>query len=315
MNTPTNTPDMMTINSFPFPIHTGGLQPHWIETAKLKGFDIVARIIDRMHFAMRCRTCGGLNKIKLFTLMNAQPLCSHCIEAVWKADAHAAGLIFLHRDPADRHYAIYRSPCGHDVRRQLELIKRIAAGATGLRCDTCHEETEVAEAATRGWTLIGPDPENDQNYRYYSHAECGHEQRVARVNMQSGRFACGSCGEVWSAAPSWLYAMAFTLPTGREVVKLGYSRDPESRLSYQLLRNQDMPCELLTKVAVPTGQKALQIEKRLHALLRKVYPGCEVNPASYRDQIRVKSEIYDGRMTPIILGHLAEIEADLKQAA
>lgn len=315
MNTPINIPTTMTINSFSFPIHTGGLQPHWIEVAKLKGFDIVARIIDRMHFAMRCRTCGGLNKIKLFTLMNNQPLCSHCIEAAWKADAEAAGLTFVQRDPADRHYAIYRSPCGHDVRRQLELIKRIAAGATGLRCDTCHTETEVAEAESRGWTLIGADPENDPNYRHYKHAECGHQQRVARANIQSGRFACGACGEVWSAAPSWLYAMVFTLATGREVIKLGFSRDPESRLNYQLLRDQDMPCELLTKVAIPSGQKALQIEKRLHAMLRNDHPGCEVDPASYRDQIRVKSEIYDGHMTPIILGHLAEIEADLKQAA
>jgi len=310
-----NTPNMMTINSFPYPIHTGGLQPHWIETAKLKGFDIVARIIDRMHFAARCHTCGALNKIKLFTLMNNQPLCSLCIEAVWKADAEAAGLTFLHRDPADRHCAVYRAPCGHVVRRQLELIKRIAAGATGLRCDTCHAATEVAEAATRGWRLIGQDRQNNANYRHYEHVECGHEQRVARANMQSGRFSCGGCGEVWSAAPSWLYAMSFTLATGREVVKLGYSRDPESRMNYQLLRDQDMPCALLTKVAIPTGQIALQIEKRLHALLRSDHPGNEVAPASFRDQIRVKSEIYDGRLTQVILGHLDGIRADFEQPA
>ncbi len=315
MHTSNNIPNTMTINSFPFPIHTGRLWPNWIEMATLKGFDIVARIVDRTQFALRCTVCGALNKVKLFTLMNNQPLCAHCVETGWKTEAEAAGLTFLNSDPANRHYAFYRARCGHSVRRQLEFIRRIAAGATGLRCETCHAEVEAAEAASRGWTLIGRDTKNNPNYRHYKHDTCGHEQRVARANMQSERFSCGGCGEVWSAAPSWLYAMAFTLATGREVVKLGFSRNPESRLNRQLLRDQDMPCELLTKVAIPSGQQAQQVEKRLHAVLRNAHPGSEVDPASYRDQIRVKSEIYDGRLTPIILGHLDKVRGDLDQAA
>jgi hypothetical protein len=109
--------------------------------------------------------------------------------------------------------------------------------------------------------------------------------------------------------------MAFTLASGRKLVKLGFSRDPESRLRYQLQRDPEMPCAILQVVAVPTGQEAIVIEKRLHAELRRTHSDCVVDPGAYRDQIRVKSEIYDERLTGTILNHLREVEAALSHPA
>lgn len=315
MNTRITTPDTMTINTYPWPIHTGDPKPAWIAEAKAKGFIFVARILDRLHLALQCSICGHLNKVRLFTLMNARPLCSHCVEQAWKRDATAAKLTYLCRDPAHRHYGIYRMTCGHQIRRQFALIRRVASGAIGLRCETCHRAAEVAEAAAQGWELLGPDLNGDPYYRLYRHTDCGHEQRISRGNLQTQRFSCGGCGLDWPAAPSFIYAMSFTTAAGRELVKAGFSRNPSSRLHHQLVVDPDMPCAILKVVAVPTGQEAIRLEKALHRKLKRAHPDMLIDPTIYRDQIRVTSEIYDGALTPVLLAHLDEIETEIGRTA
>lgn len=314
MTTHTTSSNMLIINAIPHPVFPGAVLPHWTVTAALKGFDIVGRIVDRLHLGLRCHACGSTQKVRLFTLMSAQPLCQACMIAEWRDDAAAAGLTFLRRDPKDRHYAFYLSPCGHEVRRQFEMIKRIAAGLTGFRCETCHAAKEVGEAAARGWTLMSADPDGDPNYRVYCHDECGHVQRVARANMQSGRFGCGGCGEEWNAATSYIYAMSFTLASGREVVKVGFSRNPESRLHHQLKRDAEMPCQILRVVPMPTGHAAQLAEKAMHKKLKHAHIAAAIEPAAWRGQIKVKTEIYDGVLTPVILGMLDALEAELSTA-
>ena len=308
MNMTNLSKEMMTISGTPYAVFPGPILPSWISAAEAKGFHIAGRVLDRLHLALRCKRCGALNKVKRFTLMSAQPLCHACIQTGRQADAATAGLVFLRRDPSDRHYDLYRAPCGHEVRRQTGLVKRMAAGLADIRCKTCHSETETREARVRGWTLIGSDPGGDPSYRLYRHDECDHEQRVARANMQTGRFCCASCDNGWFAEKSYLYAMRFVLPSGRELVKLGFSRDPQSRLIHQLRRDPEMPCEILKTVAVPRGNDAIRIEKRLHARLTREHADTVVSPASYRQHIRVRSEIYDASLTPVILGLLDEIE-------
>lgn len=290
----------------PYP---GAIPERWQAIASRKGYHIAGRIRDRYHLALRCTVCGHLQATRIYTLTSAQPQCPNCMTARLEADAEAAGVMHLHRDPDHRHYSHYRAPCGHQLRRQHEIVRRAAAGRTGLRCETCHARAEAAEAEARGWQLIGPDPEGDPSYRLYAHARgCRAVQRIARVNMQTGRFGCHRCGEGWCAAPSALYAMAFTLASGRELVKFGYSRDPESRLLHQLRIDPEMPCELLCTVPMASGQAALRIEKRLHARLRRCYPEAVIDPQHYRHAIRVRSEIYDASLTPVILELLNRIE-------
>lgn len=85
--------------------------------------------------------------------------------------------------------------------------------------------------------------------------------------MQSGRFSCGGCGEDWPGADSYVYAMAFTLASGRGIVKLGFSRDPESRLTYQIQRESGISSQILRVVPMATGHAALCAEK---AMLKKL---------------------------------------------
>lgn len=306
-----NTPTTMTINTMLWPIYTGTIKPDWINAARAKGFKIVARIVNRLHLALECGRCGHVNKVRLYTLTSAQPLCENCIDEPRRKDAQAAGMMYLCQDPSNRHYGIYQLKCGHEVRRQFVLIKRVVAGATSVRCETCHAAAEAAEAASLGWNLLGPDPDGNANYRLYRHTDCGHEQRIARANLQSQRFSCGNCGVDWPAAPSYIYAMRFTLVNGRELIKAGFSGNPWSRLNHQLKLDPNMPSAILRTVAVPTGHEAIRLEKSLHAELRRVHPDSVVDSASYRDQIRVTSEIYDGSLTETILAHLNKIEAQI----
>lgn len=286
------------------PIHA-----HWAAMAQPKGFTITERVDDRCHLLLRCEACGATHRTKLFVLMNNQPTCPHCIETSWKEDAAAASLVWLGRDPEDRHYGFYEAPCGHKLRRQFELIKRIADGECSHRCEICHDTKEKKEAEERGWQLLGPDATGKASYRLYRHIACGQVQRIARGNMQTGRFGCGKCGEDWPAAASFLYLMQFNLSTGAKLVKLGYSNDPESRLRHQLLQGSDAEGHLLTVVPMATGQDALRVEKRLHAQLTSLHREAVAPNDLYRGHIKVQSEVYFAEVTRPIQRMLAAIIA------
>ncbi|MHA3980687.1 GIY-YIG nuclease family protein [Halovulum sp. GXIMD14794] len=288
-------------------VYAGPIHDHWQEAANRHGFSITRRIRDRYHLALRCHGCRRSHASRIYTVTTTRPRCPHCVRDRLERDAEAAGLVHIDRDPQDRHYSRYRAPCGHVIHRQHEIVKRAAAGATGLRCEVCHASVEAEEARTRGWELVGPDPEGDANYRTYQHS-CGHVQRIARVNMQTGRFQCGQCGEGWVVAPSYLYLLRFTLANSRDVIKLGYSRDPGSRLAHQLVIDRAMPAELLRTVRVRSGRHALRTERTLHAHLRHRYPEARVDPSCWQGQIRVGSEIYDIAIRPQIDALLDRIE-------
>ncbi|MBK5927337.1 hypothetical protein CCR87_08360 [Rhodobaculum claviforme] len=277
------------------------IQPQWQAAAAAKGFDIVARARDRYHLVLRCRACGGLNLVKIYVLMNSQPRCRACLERDWRARAEAAGVTFLRRCPRARHYAWVRLACGHEVRRQMELIDRVGRGKTAIRCEICHAARERAEAEARGWRLVGPDPEGSPHYRLYAHdgpEGCGHRQRIARINMQTGRFGCAQCGESWSAAPSHIYLLAIELPPAESdgpwerVIKLGMSRDPVSRTRHQLPRHDAVRIEILDSVPMPRGRDALRIEKALHGRLARQAPQLRIPRARFENHLKVGSEIY-----------------------
>lgn len=307
MHTQNHPNDLIETCQGTFKLFKATAPEEWIKLAQEKGFELTARIEDRYHLALRCQTCGAINKVKAFTLRTAQPQCQACTHGKWKLKAATVGATYLGRDPQDRHYAIYRLTCGHEVRRQFELMERAAKGEIDVRCDTCHGTKEAEEAQAYGWTLISPDPKGDANYRLYAHDACGHEQRIARANMQSGRFSCGKCGEDWPAAPSYLYAMHFTLPNGQRLVKLGFSRNPESRMNYQLRRSPDVECTLLMKVPMSSGQAALRLEKAMHKEIRAKNPQSIVPCHVWKGHLRVKTEVYDDAVTSAVLKMLKGI--------
>ncbi|MGP3699396.1 GIY-YIG nuclease family protein [Rhodobacter sp. NSM] len=268
---------------------------------------------DRGHVALECQTCGAQSVVNRIVLMDHQPLCAACLKERWTGPAEAAGLTFLRRDKTDRAYGYYRAPCGHEVRRQREMIVRMARGETGLRCETCHAAKEAAEAERRGWQLVGPDPQGNPNYRFYRHEACGHEQRVARANMGSGRFGCGGCGLAWPAAPNNLYVLRFGLPDGVVAVKLGHSNNVESRLNDQLRLRRDLPAQILCTLPMPSGVAALRAEKRLHATLRRRCPQAVLPKERFAGVINVKTEVYDGALEPILLAALEAVEAGMRR--
>ncbi|WP_210402695.1 GIY-YIG nuclease family protein [Thioclava sp. DLFJ5-1] len=242
-------------------------------------------------------------------VLNFQPDCPTCIEARWRVTAELAGLEMLGRDPDARSYGIYRAACGHEIRRQFPFIQKMARGETDARCETCHAALEQAEAREEGWELLGSDPQGDVNYRLYRHADgCGAEGRIARVNMQTGRFTCPGCGDCWSTEPSYLYAMKFELTTGVSAIKLGFSRNPTSRLRHQLHRHPDLKRDLLLQVSMRTGRHAQRVEKRLHKWLANAFPGEILEPEEFSGELRVKSELYRAGLEETILRQLRRVQ-------
>lgn len=288
---------------------------HWHAKAQANGFHIRRRCKDRARVVLQCQTCGQEHDKRHSVVVGSTPLCPHCIEGRWQADAAAAGLSWLGRDPNDPKRGRYRAPCGHELSRQFGLIKRIAAGACALRCETCQRAKEEAEATAAGWTLLGPAHEHGVNYRRYRH-DCGHEQEIARANMRTERVSCAGCGVCWSASPSFIYCMRFKLPGLAPLVKLGFSRNPESRMNWQLLRTPDMSeqaqpsGQILRSIQIRTGHLALCLEKKMHAALRCSHPGSVVPAEHYGPWLKVKSEIYAAELEPVILEMLSALATD-----
>lgn len=294
------------------PRHPGQIQPAWRLGADRNGYDIVARVIDKNHLLIRCRTCGGAHVSRYFVVAKAKPMCPHCLDTAWRQEAETAGVQFLRRDETDRKYGFYLAPCGHEQRLQRGRVQTMGAEGESYRCDICQASLEEAEAARRGWSVAGPDPEGNPSYRLYRHAQgCGCEVRIARANMQSGRFTCPGCGEGWATAPSFLYVMRFRLNDDRRVVKLGFSRDPDSRLHHQLLSGSPATGEILRHLPMPTGRAAQSAEKRLHRRIAQQAPTARVPAEVYAAQIHVASEIYTAETEPLILRLLDALAADL----
>lgn len=309
-------PNTLPIGGTPQPIHPGALHAHWKKMARKKGFELIARVTDRYHLALRCKCCGELSSTKLFVLMNARPLCPHCLARRRQSRARRAHLRFLRRDPSDTRYGDYKAPCGHELRRQFGFVERIARGEVSHRCETCQHAREQEEAIARGWELIGPDPEGNHNYRLYRHKEgCGTVTRIARVNMKTGRFDCPQCGECWSAEPSAIYLMRITLAPDKHVVKLGFSRDPESRLLHQLHRVPDLPRQLIKSVPIRSGRQAQRLEKKLHAWLATRFPEGRVPPEEFAHLLKVKSEIYRPELEQPIAQKLDRLMRKERRAA
>lgn len=294
----------------PYPFYHAPIPDAWQEIAQEKGYEIVGRVIDRFHLVLRHEDCGAEMVSKVFTLRTAEPACPTCLDARRRELCDAAGVVYAGRGCHSNYFRILL-PCGHETSRQQELLERVRQGRTAIRCEVCLAARLQAEAQARGWELIGADPEGDQNYRNYRH-ECGHVQRVAMANMVTGRFACGACSDGWPRDPSFIYLMHFVLKNGREALKVGFSRNPESRLRHQLITHLDQQARLIRTIPIPSGHEAIRREKALHAVLGQHFPDAVLDRAEFADEVKVVSEIYCASIEPEIMRLLDEAELRVK---
>lgn len=285
----------------------------WVALAQAKGFRINRRIRDRYHVALECQTCSAHTAQKTYTLRTAQPRCGGCATAGQQTRAQDAGLVLLHRDPEDRHYGIFRAECGHIVRRQFAFVARLARGAATLSCATCLVAREAKEARHHGWTRLGPDPQNRQNYRLYRHA-CGHTQSIAAVNMRWGQCDCAHCGGGWGARPSFLYLAQIHFPhDGLTVVKFGYSAHPKKRFRHQLGLPKSAEVTFLRLVPMHSGHAACVAERPANTALARAHPNAVVPASLYAGLINVTSEIYWPDLLPVIHRVLDDIAAGISR--
>jgi len=281
----------------------------WKVLAQEKGYRIHRRIRDRLHLALECHSCGSLTAHKAFTLRTAQPRCGGCAETAMIAEARAGGLIFLRRDKVDHQYALYRSACGHVVRRQFEFVARVAAGKTDLRCERCLIAREGDEARRQGWERLRRDPGGNPNYRLYRHG-CSQIQRVARVNMAWGQCKCQRCGGAWNARPSFIYLLRIEVPDrDLNLLKLGFSKHPIKRFRHQLGLPRGARVDLVRTLPITTGHDACALEMAAHAQLRQRVPEAVLAPDSYAGVVNTKSEVYGPAAYAEILRLMDAIEA------
>ncbi|WP_417807197.1 GIY-YIG nuclease family protein [Thioclava sp.] len=293
----------------------GAILPNWQAAAEAKGFTALRRIRDKQHVVLRCHACGKLTAQRSYTLLTAKLACAACPDQAKHALAKTAGMTFLSYDSENRHEGLFLLPCGHQEKRQFGFVEQVAAGQRQNHCDICFAAREEADANANGWSILGPDPEGNANYRLYLHRDgCGAVARVARSNFQTRRFQCPECGDGWTSAPSNVYAMRFRLEDGTPLVKLGFSRDPQSRLYHQLLSGSSAKGELLKVVAMPSGRIAKSREMSRHAIIKRALPHAIVPPECFARQIKVTSEIYAIEAEPLILSLLDELAQEFPGA-
>lgn len=283
------------------------VKPAWRLLADRRGFRVDRRVRDRYHLALECLECGAHTAVKLANLRDAAVRCGGCADRDRVRTAQEAGLAFLRRDPDNRSYGYFLAPCGHEVRRQFELIRRVRDGKTGIRCATCLVARERDEARTHGWERVGPDPDGNQNYRLYRHP-CGHAQRIARINMRYGQCDCARCGESWSSKPSVIYLARISLPgLAGDVVKFGYSATPDKRFKHQLGLPKTARVRFLRRLAMPSGHAACAAEKAANARLARAHPDLVVPHRIYAGLVNVRSEIYWPGLLPVIHAEMDRI--------
>ncbi|WP_405402604.1 hypothetical protein [Paracoccus sp. Ld10] len=308
------TPPISTVpdNLGVLPVFAGPIRPHWQAAARAKGFDIVARVLDRYHLRLRCQTCGGNMVSKLYVVTSSCPICPHCLTARRQATANAAGVNFLGQDADRPAYGFFRADCGHTLRRQFEIVERAARGTTGLRCEICLIRREEVEARRLGWQRVGNDTGRSGYYRLYRH-RCGHVQSIAPVNMAWGQCDCAGCGQSWSSRPSFIYLFDIRLPAGagqaaRHYLKLGYSAHPDKRHRHQLGLPPGAEVEVLRILPMPTGHAACAAETAAHRRLTRAHPGAVVPADEFAGVIKVTREIYRPALRAVIEAEMDKIE-------
>lgn len=102
--------------------------------------------------------------------------------------------------------------------------------------------------------------------------------------------------------------MRFILRSGRIAIKVGFSRNPQSRLRYQLVTDLEQNAELVRVIPVQTGHQAICYEKRLHVNLREIFPDAVLDRAEFEGEVRVLSELYCGSIEPEVNALLDDIE-------
>lgn len=304
----------LTLGDHDHPIFDADVPEAWQEIAQEKGYEITARVRDRYHLVLRHDACGKEMIAKVFTLRTAEPVCPTCLDRRRRELCAAAGVTYLGRSDHPNYLRILL-PCGHGTMRQQELLERVRQGRTAIRCEACLEERLQDEARARSWELIGADPAGDPNYRTYRHDDCGHVQRVAVANMQTGRFTCGGCSDSWTRDKSYIYLMRFVLKNGREAIKVGFSRDPQSRLRHQLITERDQDARLVRTIGIAMGREAIRREKELHVTLRRLHPDAVLDRAEFADEVRVVSELYDASLKGEIMRRLDDLEMRVKALA
>jgi hypothetical protein len=100
------------------------------------------------------------------------------------------------------------------------------------------------------------------------------------------------------------------VPHKGSFIKLGYSRDPESRLRYQLGIPGSVEASVLYRFPMPTGHIAQKTEKALHAKLKQRFPDSVIPCNELADWINVKTEIYRADILPHVLTHLKAATAN-----
>jgi len=88
-----------------------------------------------------------------------------------------------------------------------------------------------------------------------------------------------------------IYLLEITLPGGANLLKLGHSRDPDSRLHHQLIADDTVQGAVRRVVPMPSGLAAQRAERRLHAIVRNTLPIAIVPREVYGGYLRVKSEV------------------------
>lgn len=282
-------------------------QESWHQLARERGYTYFGRDPrKRGNVYLRCSACTNLMYVHTHVLRTAQPECTACWLSDMAREAAAAGLEFVERHPTDSHRGIYRARCGHLLDRQRGFIQRVGLGEVDVRCSECFEGSIAAIACDQGWELVGLSEQGNSEYRKFRH-QCGHEQDIAIGNLRTQRFACNGCGGSWAAEASFLYVCRFDLPKSRgSFVKLGMSKNPTSRLRYQMGIAGDIHAQILQEISMESGSTALRAEKRLHALLKAELPQCVV-PASELNWIGVRSEVYRIEALPRIEALLSEL--------
>jgi hypothetical protein len=195
--------------------------------ARQQGWTFVAKV-DRWNASYVHDVCGQEQKSQPGHIRTGGIRCHHCMEQAWRNDATAQGWTFVAQ--VNAHYGNYiHNACGREQQATLNSMRR-----NKVRCIYCMEQAWHNEATAQGWTFVS---EIDGHYAFYTHKECGHEQRVRIDAMRDGAVRCQHCKEkAWrndATAQGWTFVAQADSQYGNYTHSCGYEK--QARINYMRL--------------------------------------------------------------------------------
>lgn len=239
-----------------------------VRIAEAIGYKLLGPSERGPYFRVYQKDCGCIEDLRIASVAKTKGrlnsginMCKTCYrKSLYKA-ANESGIELL-EDIDTYNIRIRFKACGHFKNaKKTQVLKK------NLVCRECIEILYSQEAEKQGLVMhpFTSWEEVKGEYRTYT-LPCGCDKQLRPSHVKESRWECTFCDDSHYIKPSLVYLLKLNLSNGKQVLKLGYAREIQTRVWSCGL---DGDFEVLYTVNFSTGKEAYEFERNLHKKYRE----------------------------------------------